>query len=100
ASPVGGVGKFDGSDVTGQLKGSDTASACWVSGNPNQVLRAYRADVLRFLPTDAATLVRRINGAHTLALASGVNGVLATQGASLVIVYRTVVPGAPNIAPL
>ena len=95
-------GVFEGQPIMGRLLGSDSSSACWVTA-PSQTLRVYRADVLRFLPIDPANSIRRANGAHPIALGSSVpgnSGVLATQGASLVVIYRVVVPGKPLLMPL
>jgi hypothetical protein len=91
-------GTFNGFAMTGQVLGSDSTSACWVTA-PSQTLRVYRADVLRFLPIDTTTHVRRPNGNHTVAL-GGPSGVLAVEGASLVVIYRVVMPGNPGVAPL
>ena len=97
-------GVFDGSPITGLVMGSDASTACLVNG-PQQTLRAYRADVLRFLPFDTTNHLRRANGAHSVTLGnaiSGNTGVLpsGTLGASLVVIYRVVVAGKPLIMPL
>uniref|UniRef100_Q01ZI3 Uncharacterized protein n=1 Tax=Solibacter usitatus (strain Ellin6076) TaxID=234267 RepID=Q01ZI3_SOLUE len=102
AAAVNGV--FDGSPITGIVMGTDASTACWVNA-PKQTLRAYRADVLRFLPFDPASQLRRANGAHSIKLGnavSGNTGVLpsGTLGASLVVIYRVVVAGKPLIMPL
>jgi hypothetical protein len=98
-------GSFNGNPIVGTVLGSDSSTACWLSTKqaPSQTLRVYRADVLRFLPIDPATQLRIGNTTHTVALGNGETGnvgVLATEGASLVVIYRVVVPGKPLIAPL
>jgi hypothetical protein len=100
ASPVGAQGTFNSFAMNGTLVGSDSSSACWISSAPQQTLRVYRADVLRFLPLGAAAPhVQLANGTHRVALGSAA-GVLATEGASLVVIYRIIAPGNPLIAPL
>lgn len=97
-------GIFDGSPIVGTELGSDSASSCWTDA-PKQTLRVYRADVLRFLPIDTTSHLRRVNGPHTVQLGGGVTGNIGvlpagTLGASLVIVYRVTVPGRPVFMPL
>ncbi len=94
-------GTFNGFTLTGvKMLKDDSTSKCWVTA-PTQALRSYRADVLRFLPIDPKTKLRLANGKHTLALgtAGGNSGVLSTMGASLVVIYKIVVPGNPFLAP-
>ncbi len=95
-------GTFDGFPLTGvKLLGSDATSACFVPA-PSQTLRAYRADVLRFLPIDGTSGVRLANGTHKVSLgtAAGNTGVLTTMGATLVVIYRVSVPGKSLLVPL
>ena len=94
-------GMFDTNAITGTVLGSDAFSKCWVTG-PSQTLRVYRADVLRFLPIDPTSGIRLANYTHTVKLGSGVSGntgVLTTEGASLVVIYRIAVPGKPLLMP-
>jgi len=100
STPAAVKGTFNGFPIHVRLLGSDSSSACWVTQHP-QTLRAYRADVLRFLPFNSSG-IRLANGTHTVALGSAVSGnsgVLATLGASLVVIYRVVAPGNPTIVP-
>lgn len=95
-------GVFDGFSLKGAtLLASDATSACFVPA-PTQTLRAYRADVLRFLPIDTTSGVRLANGTHTVTLgtAAGNTGVITTMGATLVVIYRVSVPGKPLLVPL
>jgi hypothetical protein len=98
----GNTGKFDGNNITGQPLGvSSHPVACWGFGATPPSERLYVADVLRFLPFDGVNSVRLANGAHTVEFVNSPNpgngNLPVTEGASLVVVYRVVVPGAPNI---
>jgi hypothetical protein len=123
ADPYNYVGKFQGvngffetnksgqpNPIAGKLISSDSsASACWSTGS-GQTLRVYRADVLRYLPfgpnpNDPNATVRLANGRHQLKLGTDstgklLPGVSLVEGASLVVVYRVLVPGRAAIAPL
>ena len=95
-------GVFNGFPLKGvKLLDSDATSACFVS-SPSQTLRAYRADVLRFLPIDGKSGVRLANGTYGVSLgaSAGNTGVLTTMGATLVVIYRVSVPGKPLLVPL
>jgi hypothetical protein len=101
AKPAAGKGFFDFDS-----KGNPNPIVGFVRGNPNNpgcssgmTGRVYRADVLPFLPTDPTKSFRLANGSHTVSLPDSVNGTF-TNGASLVIVYRVVVPETPGILPL
>ncbi len=106
--PVAEKGFFRGQAIVGKVLGSPNNPACLSSGGPNGTAngsgRVYRADVLRYLPVDHTYNVRLANGHHDVKLAdSGGNGngnTSLTNGATLVVVYRIVVPGQPRIAPL
>ena len=103
-SPVAMNGFFDGNAIVGRVLGNPMNPACWSSGgtsgasNGGASGRVYRADVLRYLPVDKAGSVRVANGAHTVKLPdNGGNGngnILFTDGASLVVIYRLLSPGA------
>jgi hypothetical protein len=103
AAPAALQGSFNKYNFRGaHMIDSDSSSACWAGGS-NQVLRLYRADVLRYLPVDPVTHIRLANGSFNVALGqafAGNTGVLATEGASLVVIYKVVVPGKPLIVPL
>jgi hypothetical protein len=106
--PAAFNGFFDGNKIIGKALGDPNNPACWSSGGTtgaaNGAGRSYRADVLRYLPIDPVNSVRLANGPHTVSLAdSGGNGngnILFTDGATLVLVYRVIVPGQPQFAPL
>ena len=106
-TPSATVGYFRGNKVQAVVLGSpqNPNAACFSSGgttNPANGL-VYRADVLRYLPVDANN-IRQANGQHTVMLPdSGGNGngnIVFTNGASLVVIYRIVTPGAPGATPL
>jgi hypothetical protein len=112
ASPAATIGYLDGSAFRGIALGTDSTSKCW-SNAANQVLRVYRADIRRFLPiqqygnTDPTKSVgvRVVNGSHKVIIGNDskgnkLAGVLTPLGASMVVVYRVYVPGAPLIVPL
>ncbi len=108
AAPAASNGFFDGQAIVGKNLGNAGNSSCWNSengGSPKVFGRVYRADVLRYLKIDTVNSVRLANGAHTVQLPDqgsgvGTGSVLLTNGATLVIVYRIVVPGNPQIVPL
>jgi hypothetical protein len=107
--PSARVGYFDGHEIKAAVLGNpqNPNPPCWSSGGVSAPAGTtgltYRADVLRYLPVDANN-VRQVNGTHTVKLpdsGGGGNGkVLYTNGASLVVIYRIVVPGNPVAAPL
>ena len=98
-------GFFNTNPIVGKVLGSPDNRACWSSGGTSTGRgRVYRADVLRELAIDHTNNVRLGNGMHQVKLPdSGGNGngnILYTSGATLVVVYRIIVPGQPRIAPL
>ena len=103
-TPVAMNGFFDGHAIVGRLLGNPMNPACWSSGgttgasNGGASGRVYRADVLRYLTIDTTNSVRLANGPHTVSLTdNGGNGngnILFTDGASLVVIYRLMAPGA------
>lgn len=108
-TPSARVGYFNGHEIQGDVLGNaqNPNPPCWSSGGTSAPRGttglSYRADVLRYLPVDANN-TRQANGAQTVKLpdsGGGGNGnVLFTNGASLVVIYRIVVPGNPKAAPL
>jgi hypothetical protein len=107
ANPQASDGKFNGNKIRGYVVGNPQNPGCYSSGgttgSAGAVGRVYRADVLRYLPFNSSN-IRLANGAHTVALPdSGANGngnIVYTNGASLVVIYRIVVPGSPTAVPL
>src|SRR6186713_529126 len=101
-------GFFRGNAIVGKVISSPNNRACLSSGGPNGTAngsgRVYRADVLRYLPIDHTNNVRLANGLHEVKLPdSGGNGngnTSLADGATLVVVYRMVVPGQSHFAPL
>src|SRR5437667_1316146 len=81
--------------ILGKPLGSDHAAPCWSNGgstgnsNGAPTLRVYRADVLRYLKYDPASL-KRVPVITVQLPDTGSNGNTApiTEGASLVVVYR------------
>gem|GEM_PF-394090 len=108
ANPSSINGFFRSKAIVGKALGDPRNAACWSSGGTTGPSgssgRVYRADVLRYLPIDSTRNVRVANGAHVVRLPdSGGNGngnISFTNGATLVVVYRIVVPGNPAAAPL
>jgi hypothetical protein len=107
--PGAAIGYFNGNKIQGAVLGNPQSPnpPCWSSGGTNGPAGAtgltYRADVLRYLPVDSNN-IPQANGNQTVKLLdSGANGngnVLYTNGASLVVIYKLVVPGFPAAAPL
>ncbi len=101
AAPSAMNGFFDGNPIVGAVVGNAQNPAC--AGTPSAWWgRVYRADVLRYLSIDHVNNVRIANGPHTVSLPDAGTRTTGpyTNGASLVIIYRTVVSGQPLIAPL
>jgi hypothetical protein len=106
-TPQGSDGTFNGQKIRGYVVGNPQNPGCYSSGGTTgsggAVGRVYRADVLRDLPVDANN-IRQVTGAQAVSLPdSGANGngnLIFTDGASLVVIYRVVVPGNPTVAPL
>ena len=107
ATPSAANGYFNGYQIQGAVLGNPQSPnpPCWGSngsiGPAGTTGLVYRADVLRYLPVDAGN-IRQANGSQTVKLPdSGGNGNGPwTNGASLVVIYRIVVPGDANTAPL
>ena len=107
-TPSARIGYFDGHEIQGTVLGNPQTPnlPCYSSGGalglPGTAGQVYRADVLRYLPVNTEN-IRQVNGNHTVKLAdSGGNGngsLLYTDGASLVVIYRTVIPGTPPGSP-
>src|SRR5258708_7769465 len=93
--------------MTGSVRGNCNNAPCWSSGgtggNNGGAGRVYGADGRKFLPLDANGH-RVANGSFTVELAdsgkSGNGNITYSDGASLVVVYKIVVPGFPLFAPL
>jgi hypothetical protein len=98
AAPSNFNGKFDGNAIVGASLGDKDEPACGVSGgtSPQVFTRAYRADVLRYLPIDSVNSIRLVDGPHTVTLTDNGGNVNAphTYGASLVVIYRILKVGA------
>jgi hypothetical protein len=105
STPSSAYGSFDAAfpanPFVGLALGNPTIAACAATGGGtgNEYLHNYRADVLKYLPINNTANVRLANGTQTFTLVSASTG---TQfvGATLVVVYRLIVPGNPRIAPL
>jgi hypothetical protein len=87
---------FNGYSVTGSTVGNDLQSSCWSSSGSTPTMRAYRANVLPYLPV--------VNGASQAVGPQYVRVPANTYGtvpgnASLVIVYR-VLSNMPSQYPL
>ncbi|MGD1094295.1 MAG: MBG domain-containing protein [Bryobacteraceae bacterium] len=101
-------GYFDGKAITGAAIGNSKNASCeganGAAGPPGTYGHVYRADVLPLLQVDTTNNIRLANGTHTVNVGADSgqpNGALPhTNGASLVVVYKVVVPGNPLIAPL
>src|SRR6185503_19657718 len=106
-TPAGANAFFDGNAIVGAVRGNPNNAPCWSSGGTggsnSGAGRVYRADVRQFLPLSSSN-VRLANGPHTIKLpdngGSGNGNIVYADGASLVVVYKIVVPGQPLIAPL
>ncbi len=94
ASPSGSNATFLGYPISGQQIGIDlpyTDSVASVTGT----LRVYRADINTYFQ-NGANGIRTGSGSFTVSLpAGGTNGVLLTEGASLVVIYRVLSPNFP-----
>ncbi|MGD1073047.1 MAG: YDG domain-containing protein [Bryobacteraceae bacterium] len=101
AMPSYAAGTFDTNPFISVALGNTNVPSCTAGGGTQSgpYARVYRADVLRYLPINAAANVRMANGAHTIQLKSNAAGTQFT-GATLVVVYRLVTPGNPRIASL
>jgi YVTN family beta-propeller protein len=107
STPGATVGYFNGNQIQGQALGNPQSPnpPCWANNATPPAKSAgfvYRADVLRFLPTNSNN-VFQANGTQIVKLPDSQptpGTVLYTNGASLVVIYRIVVSGQPLIAPL
>lgn len=111
STPMGSQGMFRSNPIVGKQIAPPNVPSCWGSGGGSAtgstLLRVYRADVLRYLPTSTApatlgkVLVNDsdLGGAgHTVSLPdsggggtqspSSGNQAIRTEGAALLIVYR------------
>ena len=99
---AGQNGFFRGYPITGVALGNPNAPVSWSSGGcagssqGSKTMVAYRADVSNLIPVDANGNVQP-NTSYTVRLAdNGKSGnVPFTLGATLVIIYRLLVPTAP-----
>ena len=102
-SPGASIGYFNTNKIQGAALGNPQSpnGACSSSGGIAGYGFVYRADVLRYLPVDSNNNPQA-NGNQTVQLPdAGPKGIgTYTNGASLVVIYRIVVPGLPTIAPL
>ena len=93
-SPSGSNATFLGYPISGQQIGSDlpyTDSVASVTGT----LRVYRADINAYFQ-NGANGVRTGSGNFAVSLpAAGTNGVMLTEGAGLVVIYRVLSPNVP-----
>ena len=101
STPGASIGYFNGNKIQGAALGNpQTPNPACTAGAFGFV---YRADVLRYLPLDSNNNPVA-NGSQTLKLTdaganangSGIN----TNGASLIVIYKVVIPGLPTITPL
>ena len=103
-TPSATAGTFDGAanTIAGLPLGNPQIDACVVGGgtqSKTSYARVYRADVLRYLVINASANVRTANYTHTITF-TGNTSPTQFLGATLVVVYRLVTPGNPNITPL
>ncbi len=103
---MGRRGVFDGHPIVGAVVGDASNPVCDTSTGA-QFGRVYRADVRKYLLYDVdasnkAAANNGVNGTHFVSLLDrgNSNSGLLTNGASLIIIYRTVVPGNPQAVPL
>jgi hypothetical protein len=81
-------------EILGKPIGRDRPAPCWIpdegefefGGVP--ILRVYRADILRYLQVDDKTKRKVPNITVLLPDSGSIGGVPATEGASLVVIYR------------
>lgn len=92
ASPSGANATFLGYGISGQQIGKDQP---YTDGSTPGTLRVYRANVNAYFQ-NGANGIRVGSGAFTISLpGNGTNGVLLTEGASLVVIYRVLSPSFP-----
>ncbi len=93
ASPSGANASFLGYPISGQQIGKDLQN--YNDGTATGTLRVYRADVNTYFQ-NGANGIRIGNGGFTISLPGvGTNGVIASEGASLVVIYRVLSPNFP-----
>jgi len=104
-APSAANGYFNGFQIQGAVLGDphNPNPACLSNGSLGPAGTnglVYRADILRYLPVNSNN-IRQANGGQIVKLpdsgASG-NGP-STNGASLVVIYRIVIPGVSNPVP-
>ena len=92
ASPSGTNATFLGYPISGQQIGKDLQ---YTDGGAQGTLRVYRANVNTYFQ-NGANGIRVGSGNFNVSLAgTGSNGVLRTEGASLVVIYRVLSPNFP-----
>ena len=104
STPSAAIGYFNSNKIQGAALGNPQSpnAGCGAQGATSGYAFVYRADVLRYLPVNSGN-IPQAGGTQTVKLADSVstaNGSLYTNGASLVVIYKIVVPGLANIAPL
>jgi len=81
-------------EILGKPIGGDRPAPCWIPDEGESefvrvpILRVYRADILRYLQVDDNTKRKVPNITVLLPDSGSIGGVPATEGASLVVVYR------------
>jgi len=108
-NPAAKGGSFNGHHIQGDVLGNPNSPnpSCGSNGAfgpAGTAAQVYRADVLRYLPVNSNNIRQFTPGGETVTLpdsGGGGNGnLLYTNGASLVVIYRIVVPGFPLATPL
>ncbi len=103
STPGASIGYFNTQKIQGAALGNAASPnpGCAASGGATSGYGfVYRADVLRYLPVDANN-VPQANGSQTVKLPdAGTGSGTLTNGASLVVIYKIVIPGLPNAVPL
>jgi hypothetical protein len=95
-APSSASGSFNGYPMTGSVVGSDLQSSCWSSNGQTPTMRAYRANVLPYLPViNGAT---QAVGPQTVSVPANTYGTVPGN-ASLVVIYR-VLSNMPSQYPL
>jgi len=103
--PAASIGYFNGNQIQGAVLGNPQSPnpGCSNSGGTSGFGFVYRADVLRYLPVNSSNIAQA-NGSQTVKLpdaGTNVKGTgINTEGASLVVIYKIIVPGLPTLAPL
>jgi hypothetical protein len=99
STPGASIGYFNGNKIQGAVLGNPLTPNPACTGGAFAFV--YRADVLRYLPVDSNNIAQA-NGSQTVKLTdAGANGSgINTNGASLIVIYKIVLPGLPTIVPL